>query len=176
MRVTHTERRNEKHSESRQQKRLKCRRACRMAHTLTTTRQEAQQASLHVYLMWRMRSGYLLPCFFCVRGALRPLGAPRPPCGDPPSWGPDRPAKGSALVTVLVTRCSRPNFVLPESSSAVISCPRSQTHRRRHLLPSVSANGPQAGGLPAKHETLGVKQSTMRANRPLRTPGIRRVC
>ena len=43
------------------------------------------------------------PPLFRVRGALRPLGAPRPPCGDPPSWGPNRPVKGSALVIVLVT-------------------------------------------------------------------------
>ena len=46
-----------------------------------------------------------LPLLFVVRvrGALRPLGAPRPPCGDSPSQGPDRPLKGGAFVAPLVT-------------------------------------------------------------------------
>ena len=94
---------NEKRNESHHQDWRKYRYTCRMAHTLTTRGQESPQASLHLYLLSRMRSKYLLPSLFRVRGAFRFLGVPRPPCGNPPSRGPNRPVKGNTLLAVLVT-------------------------------------------------------------------------
>ena len=38
-----------------------------------------------------------------VRGAPRPMGAPRPPCGYSPLRGGHRPVKGGTLVTTLIT-------------------------------------------------------------------------